>query len=285
MSGCLAIVFLISGTPLAFAQGKSNGNSNPGVSIPQQIDNLRQDLSNSVNDLQQQIDTIELIPGPQGPKGDKGDTGATGPQGPSCTVVDDGEGTATLSCPDGSSVSFPVPIPVVPGFNGSVLISEAEANQINSWVGTPQDQAWTLCYRRSDDGPSASTFHNKCNDKGPTVTVITLSTGKKIGGYAAASWAGQGYRGNSTNFLFSLTNNYKHSWYRYGYYQYNHNGYGPTWGGGHDFYTNLLSSSYCNIGYSYRCRVGSYGSSTCRNDFCGTYRPGIVNLEVWYKAN
>jgi len=37
--------------------------------------------SAQIDDLQQQIDTIELMPGPQGPAGPQGDSGAEGPQG------------------------------------------------------------------------------------------------------------------------------------------------------------------------------------------------------------
>ncbi len=47
-------------------------------------------------------------PGPQGDRvirsqGDQGDPGASGVP---CTVVDNGNGTFTMSCPDGSSVSW-----------------------------------------------------------------------------------------------------------------------------------------------------------------------------------
>ncbi len=72
------LFFLLSFSEYAFAQKK--GNTQPGTSIPQQIQGL-----------QNQIDTIELTPGPigpQGPQGEqgvqgvKGDTGDTGPKGP-----------------------------------------------------------------------------------------------------------------------------------------------------------------------------------------------------------
>lgn len=36
----------------------------------------------AVNNLQEQINNIQLLPGPQGEKGEKGDTGSQGPQGP-----------------------------------------------------------------------------------------------------------------------------------------------------------------------------------------------------------
>jgi hypothetical protein len=188
---------------------------------------------------------------------------------------------AGLNCQAGACVP-------AAAFLESTLLTLAQGERINEWVGQP-GQVWRLCYRRSRDGASASAFHSGCDSKGATVMVARLnggaSTERLIGGYAAVQWDGSGYTGNSTNFLFSLTNDFKHSWFRYGNYQYNNPNYGPTWGGGHDFYTNLASSSYCNIGYDYVCRTGSYGSSTCRNDFCGTYNPALTEVEVFYRVN
>ena len=224
--------------------------------------------------------------GPQGPQGDTGPAGADGISA-SCSVADDGKGTAILTCPDGTTASL---VANWDGFLDSILASEAEGDQINAWLGTP-DQGWLLCYRRSTDGTSTSTFHSQCDNKGATVTIITLTNGKKIGGYAASQWNHTGYTGNSSNFLFSLTNNFKHippGTNTGPYYQYSHLSFGPTFGGGHDFYTNLGSSSsstYCNFGFTYQCRVGAFGSTTCRNDFCGEYRPTLADVEVFYKGN
>ena len=114
-----------------------------------------------------------------------------------------------------------------------------------------------------------------------------MTSGKLIGGYASHSWRSSpsNYFGNSSSFLFSLTNNYKHSHYRYTNYLYSYSSYGPTWGGGHDFMTGsgtFSSGTYCNLGHNYRCRTGSYGSGTCRSDFCGS-SPKISDIEVWVR--
>jgi hypothetical protein len=173
-------------------------------------------------------------------------------------------------------------------FSGGDLLNQKQMQQINTWNGSPK-QNWTLCYKRSIHGANAAAFHSRCDSKGPTMTVILVNKGttneRLIGGYASVQWNGSGYVGNSSNFLFSLTNNYKHAWYRYTYYQYNHPSYGPTWGGGHDFYTNLATSTYCNLGHDYTCRIGSYGIDTCRDDFCGIYQPTLSEVEVYYKSN
>ncbi len=93
--------------------------------------------------------------------------------------------------------------------------------------------------------------------------------------------------GNSSSFLFSLTDNYQvqHCTGQHGCGtpQYNVNHYGPTFGGGHDWHVaGGMNGGYCNLGHDYACQVGSYGSSTCRNDFCGNYESWTINdIEVW----
>ena len=77
-------------------------------------------------------------------------------------------------------------------------------------------------------------------------------------------------------------NNY--AWY-YGIYD--ASSYGPTFGGGHDWYVaDGLNSGYCNLGYSYPCRKGTYSSDACRTDLCGSYNSWtITDLETWYVNN
>jgi hypothetical protein len=160
---------------------------------------------------------------------------------------------------------------------------------INGWVGSP-GQLWKLCYSKTTHGASSSTFHTLCNAKGPSVTIARLSTGKVIGGYAPVSWSStSSYSGDTTAFLFSITNDFKHTVTGTSiHYMYNGSAYGPTFGGGHDLSfgsaSTIGSGGYCNIGYTYRCRIGVYPDTTCRNDFCGTYNGWTVNeLEVWVK--
>ncbi len=171
-------------------------------------------------------------------------------------------------------------------FQGSVLLNSAQMAQINSWIGTPS-QSWVRCYHRGTHGAATTTFHANCDGRGPSVTVVSLSTGRLIGGYASASWnSASSYFGTSSSFLFSLTNSFKHSYLQYSYYMYGNSSYGPTWGGGHDFHTGsgtIGSGTYCNLGHTYACRVGTYASTTCRDDFCGTYAPTINDLEVFVK--
>jgi hypothetical protein len=47
---------------------------------------------------------------------------------------------------------------------------------------------WSLCYRRSVHGASSSTFHNRCDSRGATVTIIRNNRGRYFGGYSPRSW-------------------------------------------------------------------------------------------------
>jgi len=196
-------------------------------------------------------------------------------------------GSATVRVTDALLNTADASVTVSSGnFQGSVLLNATQMAQINSWIGTP-GQAWVRCYRKATDGSATTTFHSLCDNRGVSVTVVSLATGKLVGGYASASWISSGaYFGSSSSFLFSLTNNFKHSYLTNTYYMYGYSTYGPTWGGGHDFTTagsggTIGTNAYCNIGYTYSCRVGAYGSTTCRDDFCGTYQPGITDVEVF----
>ena len=45
-----------------------------------------------------------------------------------------------------------------------------------------------LLYRASRDGWEGKHFHSKCDNKGPTLTVIKCTGGYVFGGYANAAW-------------------------------------------------------------------------------------------------
>ena len=165
------------------------------------------------------------------------------------------------------------------------MISNSGNVALISW-GIPAHSQWQLCYSLASHGSSSYTFHSNCDNKGHTVTVAQLSTGKAVGGCTSQSWAGSSYASDSEAFLFSLSGSHKYSVGRQGSsggYQaiYGSSSNLPTFGAGFDL--KLASGPYCNLGYSYACRVGSYGSSTCRNDFCGAPNGfSVQKLEVFF---
>ena len=49
---------------------------------------------------------------------------------------------------------------------------------------------WKLLFRASDHEYKAKSFHECCDDKGPTLVVIKSTSGYIFGGYTTQSWSG-----------------------------------------------------------------------------------------------
>ena len=75
-----------------------------------------------------------------------------------------------------------------PQFVGSeILTSEEHQQSFKGWLPTGLDGEWRLLFQASRDGFASETFHSKCNNKGPTVTVVK-SGANIFGGFTENSW-------------------------------------------------------------------------------------------------
>ncbi|CAH3143474.1 unnamed protein product [Pocillopora meandrina] len=172
---------------------------------------------------------------------------------------------------------------------------------LSFWLGSvvqSQSSYWKRCWRASVDGWAGTTFHSKCNNKGPTVTIIRV--GKYIfGGYTSTSWNSIcGYLYSSKAFLFSLVN--KPAWApvklsqtgKYSSYRdsiYSCPSEGPIFGRGYDIWianyasSNTISGS--NLGYTYSPPSGhSPGSSFTQSFLAGSYYFQPDEVEVFYES-
>jgi len=87
---------------------------------------------------------------------------------------------------------------------GSLILDEKGASFLQQQL--PLYNSTTLLFRGSRDGFAASAFHLKCDNAGPTVTVIKSTTGRVFGGYTTKSWGGaSSWITDSSAFLFSVT--------------------------------------------------------------------------------
>ncbi len=68
------------------------------------------------------------------------------------------------------------------------LVSQQYDDKLQEWLG--DDCKWKLLYRSSEHGYTAKSFHEYCDDKGPTLMVIKSSGGWIFGGYTTQSWIG-----------------------------------------------------------------------------------------------
>ena len=70
------------------------------------------------------------------------------------------------------------------------IVNQQYDDELREWLGN--DYKWKLIYRASEHGYSAKSFHECCDDKGPTLIVIKSSGGWIFGGYTTQSWSGIG---------------------------------------------------------------------------------------------
>jgi len=101
-------------------------------------------------------------------------------------------------------------------FNKSHLIidskiinkNEEYIKNIKNWINKEKIITTKLLYRKTDNGDSYDTFHQLCDNKGPTLILIKGTEDFIIGGYTPLSWdSNSGWKKDNETFLFSLTNN------------------------------------------------------------------------------
>jgi VCBS repeat-containing protein len=169
---------------------------------------------------------------------------------------------------------------------GSNLIDQAQANQIAGYLNGGSVTLTRIFSKTQGDGKVAPDFHAAADNQGRTITVYRVQyNGQQylIGGYNPQSWnSSSSYNmtpndADRTAFLFNLTSDFVQrqklnndpSCPGCGQYQtYNYNGYGPTFGGGHDLYSDYsLQSGYANN--------WGYGASSIFNN-------NILNINIQY---
>ncbi len=65
------------------------------------------------------------------------------------------------------------------------LVEVKYDSYLKEWLGKNK---WKLIYRASEHGYTASSFHDYCDDKGPTLIVVKSTDGWIFGGYTTQSW-------------------------------------------------------------------------------------------------
>ena len=68
-----------------------------------------------------------------------------------------------------------------------------------------------LLYRKSINGSTPNDFHNKCDNKGTTITFIETTKGYKFGGYTELPWdKSEICKRDKSTFIFSLNHKQKY---------------------------------------------------------------------------
>ena len=96
--------------------------------------------------------------------------------------------------------------------NSKIFLNDDEYNMISDHIifiekSKSKKIKWTKIFCSSDDGDSAATFHQKCDNVEGTVILVKTKKYKRFGGYAKKKWNhGNGsFANDSKAFLFSLT--------------------------------------------------------------------------------
>jgi len=158
--------------------------------------------------------------------------------------------------------------------------------KLYEWTGY---KSMELIYRGTRDGSDCNSFHNKCDNQGPTIVLCQNEKGNIFGGYASISWTSDNqYQKADESFIFTLTNMHgtvptryldkKHPQNAV----YHGNDRGPSFGGGHDIYicNNFLNNNCSsNIGHSYQDVLGK-GYSIFSGD-TNTRNFKVKELEVF----
>ncbi|CAF3291194.1 unnamed protein product [Rotaria socialis] len=91
-------------------------------------------------------------------------------------------------------------------FSDGTLPKLTHKRKLNEFHGKV-NQRWDLIYKATRDGFDASAFHSRCNNKGPTMTIIQSNNNCLFGGYTTIPWSSDNsYSSDDTTFLFTLVN-------------------------------------------------------------------------------
>ena len=145
-------------------------------------------------------------------------------------------------------------------------------------------------YRGTRDGLESKDFHQKCNNQGPTISLIKNDKGHIFGGYASISWTSERANKNAPkSFLFTLTNIHNTQPTKFpsknnGKEVYHEPSYGPIFGeDGHDFYIQSKftekSHGYSIFPKSFQDSLGK-GKSIFTSDINSDYF-SIQEIEVF----
>ena len=85
-----------------------------------------------------------------------------------------------------------------------------EQELIINWIKektNKNDFKFKLIYKMSEKGKNCKTFHEYCDNKGPTLILIETTTNRKFGGFTPLNWKSEGayiYDESNQTFIFSL---------------------------------------------------------------------------------
>ena len=117
--------------------------------------------------------------------------------------------------------------------NSKIIETKEQIKLIKEWLpyNNKENIKCKLIYDAKKDGDDVSTFHSLCDNKGATLTIISTSDNKKIGGFLSKSFGGnKGLIEDNNAFLFSLNYNEKYPSLNRGNHYFDKSNQGPIFG-------------------------------------------------------
>ena len=91
----------------------------------------------------------------------------------------------------------------------SEIVKKDQCKELGDLLKFSIDCKWSLLYRGSRDGFKAADFHEKCDGKANTLTIVKSSSGNIFGGYTTCEWDQSGsYKSGQADFIFSFRNKF-----------------------------------------------------------------------------
>ena len=91
-------------------------------------------------------------------------------------------------------------------YNGEYIMNEEETNLVKRWISDSRSMQLILLYKANVNSDSSYTFHQKCDGKYPTLTVIETTKGQKFGGYITVKRNSERqFKEDKNAFIFNLT--------------------------------------------------------------------------------
>ena len=146
-------------------------------------------------------------------------------------------------------------------------------NKIYEWTNYNRME---LIYRGSRDGMTTNSFHNKCDNKNPTIVLYKNTKDSVFGGYTSLAWQNSGdYRPDPKAFIFTLINIHNSEPTKFTVKSenegvYHNSSYGPTFGDGCDISIGISDFLNSDANTDFPCRYNDSlgkGKSIFTGDF------------------
>jgi len=165
-----------------------------------------------------------------------------------------------------------------------IKIKGNHINCLKNWINPNNNNIKVhLLYDAKRDGGLSTVFHQLCDNKGPTLTIIKTSNGKRIGGFTSRDWNKNtnAYISDNKSFLFDLDQSQRYNVVSADKAIWSGADYGPIFGANHD----LVIYQNCFVeqkgGYYYKPNNSYYDYSNCSDNNKNQVFFKVEEMEVY----